>query len=148
MHITMCRSSVASSIGFAPVYYRLDRYGEHKRGEPISTMAPEERMKQTEGSHKVVTAAAAGGKMAVLHSPVGVRSIVTSLVAFFILASSVVFLLLDREAGLQEEPAIRAGGGGGRRGVQLVSGALGVRQRVPAAVRRAQVRLHLPRGGL
>ncbi|PWZ46460.1 Protein trichome birefringence-like 34 [Zea mays] len=113
MHITMCRSSVASSIGFAPVYYRLDRYGEHKRGEPISTMAPEERMKQTEGSHKVVTAAAAGGKMAVLHSPVGVRSIVTSLVAFFILASSVVFLLLDREAGLQEEPAIRAGGGGG-----------------------------------
>ena len=70
-------------------------------------MAPEERMKQTEGSHKAVTAAG-GGKMAV-----GVRSIVTSLVAFFILASSVVFLLLDREAGLQEEPAIRAGGGGG-----------------------------------
>jgi hypothetical protein len=69
-------------------------------------MAPEERMKQTEGSHKAVTAAG-GGKMAV-----GVRSIVTSLVAFFILASSVVFLL-DRQAGLQEEPAIRAGGGGG-----------------------------------
>lgn len=68
-------------------------------------MAPEERMK-TEASHKAI--AAGGGKMTVLHSPVGVRSIVTSLVAFFILASSIVFLL-DRGQEEQVQVAVEHG---------------------------------------
>jgi hypothetical protein len=57
------------------------------------------------------------------HAPVGVRSIVSSLVAFFIVASSVTFLL-DRgqearaqmaaaEHGRQEMPQVNKGGAGG-----------------------------------
>jgi len=67
-------------------------------------MVPEERMK-TEATHKAI---ATGGKMTVLHSPVGVRSIVTSLVAFFILASSIVFLL-DRGQEQQVQMAVEHG---------------------------------------
>ncbi|CAN6344162.1 unnamed protein product [Urochloa humidicola] len=51
---------------------------------------------------------AAGGKMTVLQSPVGVRSIVTSLVAFFILASSIVFLF-DRGQEEQVQMAVEHG---------------------------------------
>jgi hypothetical protein len=47
----------------------------------------------------------ASHKMTVLHAPVGVRSIVTSLVAFFILASSIVFLL-DRGQEAQVQMAV------------------------------------------
>jgi len=67
-------------------------------------MVPEERMK-TEATHKAI---AAGGKMTVVHSPVGVRSIVTSLVAFLILASSIVFLL-DRGQEEQVQMAVEHG---------------------------------------
>ncbi|CAN6197841.1 unnamed protein product [Urochloa humidicola] len=52
----------------------------HKRGE-LSTMVSEERLKTV-----------VSGRMTVLQSPVGVRSILIYLVAFFILASSIVFL--------------------------------------------------------
>jgi len=50
----------------------------------------------------------ASHKMTVLHAPVGVRSIVTSLVAFFILASSIVFLL-DRGQEEQVQMAVEHG---------------------------------------
>ena len=47
-------------------------------------------------------------KMTVLHAPVGVRSIVSSLVAFFIVASSVTFLL-DRGQEAQVQMAVEYG---------------------------------------
>ncbi|CAD6269102.1 unnamed protein product [Miscanthus lutarioriparius] len=60
---------------------------------------------KTEAGHKAI---AAGGKMTVLHAPVGVMSIVTSLVAFFILASSIVFLF-DRGQEEQVQMAVEHG---------------------------------------
>src|SRR6185312_12153181 len=47
-------------------------------------------------------------KVTVLHAPVGVRSIVSSLVAFFIVASSVTFLL-DRGQEAQVQMAVEHG---------------------------------------
>jgi len=110
--------------------------------------------------------------MTVLHAPVGVRSIVSFLVAFFIVASSIVFLF-DRgqeaqvqmvvdhgrqevkekaEAGLQEPAIGRSTEAGDTSSKEECNWSRGqwvyLRQCVPAIVLRAQVHLHLPWGGL
>jgi hypothetical protein len=77
---------------------RIDAQLDHKRGEP--SYAPhfsEKRMKTQ-----------ATPKMMVLHAPVGVRSIVSFLVAFFIVASSIVFLF-DRGQEAQVQMAVEHG---------------------------------------
>ncbi|PVH33432.1 hypothetical protein PAHAL_8G003200 [Panicum hallii] len=77
---------------------RIDAQLDHKRGEP--SYAPhfsEERMKTQ-----------ATPKMMVLHAPVGVRSIVSFLVAFFVVASSIVFLF-DRGQEAQVQMAVEHG---------------------------------------
>ncbi|PVH61270.1 hypothetical protein PAHAL_3G002500 [Panicum hallii] len=77
---------------------RLNQLLDHKRGEP--SYAPhfsEKRMKTQ-----------ATPKMMVLHAPVGVRSIVSFLVAFFIVASSIVFLF-DRGQEAQVQMAVEHG---------------------------------------
>ncbi|KAL5205144.1 hypothetical protein ABZP36_010015 [Zizania latifolia] len=72
----------------------------HKR----SAIKEDRLMKTAEASHKQA-AAAAGSKMTVLPSPVGLRSIVSSLVVFFIVVSSV-SLLFDRGQESQVQLAV------------------------------------------
>jgi len=105
--------------------------------------------------------------MTVLHAPVGVRSIVSFLVAFFIVVACSIVFLFDRgqdahvqmvvehgrqevqmnvEAGLQE-PAIGGtteAGDTSEEECNWSRGAVGLRQCVPAIVLRSQVHLHLP----